>query len=141
MKMLALAIAIASEAFKTKLDKGGQPYILHCLRVMNNVGDDLVTKICAVLHDLVEDCPEWTFLRLRQEGFSEEVIYILQLLTRIEGEDYMEDYINRIALHNKATGIKRADLRDNSDITRLKGISKKDIDRIQKYHTAYLYLS
>lgn len=49
MKKLALAIAITSEAFKNTLDKGGQPYILHCLRVMNNTNGDEDTKCAAVM--------------------------------------------------------------------------------------------
>lgn len=55
MKLLALAIAITAEAFKNTLDKGGQPYVLHCLRVMNNVQGDEDVKCAAIMHDLIED--------------------------------------------------------------------------------------
>jgi (p)ppGpp synthase/HD superfamily hydrolase len=54
--MLGIAIAMASEAFKYTVDKGGEPYIMHCLRVMNAVkhlGEDVMCA--AVMHDLVED--------------------------------------------------------------------------------------
>ena len=51
------------------------------------------------------------------------------------------EYIKAIAVSPEASEIKRRDLEDNSNITRLKGLRKKDLDRIEKYHTAYIYLS
>jgi predicted hydrolase (HD superfamily) len=102
-------------------------------------------KICAILHDFPEDYPEKkgstakAFAILREEGFSEEVISILQLVTHRKGTDYM-DYIRALAVHPVAKKIKIADLRDNSDITRLKCLREKDIDRLHKYMVAYEYL-
>ena len=140
MSTLNKAIAIASKAFENTNDKGGEPYILHCLRVMNGVNHlGMLAMICAVLHDLIEDCPEWTFEKLRAEGFSEEVVIILQLLTHRKETDYM-DYIRAISIHPIAKAIKRSDLVDNSQITRLKGLRAKDHKRIEKYFTAYEYL-
>ena len=150
MKLLALAIAITAEAFKNKLDRGGQPYILHCLNVMDNTDGDEDEKCAAVMHDLVEDTrsdqmPDipWTYERLRSAGFSERTIDLIKMVTFPENCDdiqYMEQ-IKRIALNPGAKKIKKADLRHNSDITRLKGLRKKDIDRLEKYSRAYIYLS
>jgi len=138
--MLALAISITAKAFENKVDKGGNPYILHCLRVMNSVGTKNEEKACAaVLHDLVEDCPEWTCSKLSALGFTDKVVGIIYLLTREKTTPYME-YIKAISVDKDASEIKIADLRDNSDITRLKGLRKKDMDRIEKYHAAYVYL-
>ena len=140
MKNLALAIAIASEAFKNKTDKGGVPYILHCLFVMNQMPeDDEELRIAAVLHDLVEDT-DWTIEKLRNEGFTERVLRIISLLTHDSNVPY-DDYIKIIALDIDAKRIKKADLRHNSDITRLKGLRKKDFDRLEKYSRSYIYLS
>lgn len=141
MKQLSKAISIAAKAFENTLDKGGTPYILHCLHVMNGVrhlGE--MAMIAGVLHDLAEDCEDWTFERLSSEGFSQEVIVILQLLTHREGTPYM-DYIKALAVHPLAKAIKKADIEHNTQITRLKGIRKKDLDRMEKYHIAYLYLN
>lgn len=141
MKLLALAIAITAEAFKHKLDRSGQPYILHCLYVMDIEGDE-DEKCAAVMHDLVEDT-DWTYEMLRNLGFSERTIDILKLVTFPDGCDdiqYMEQ-IKRIALDPSAKKIKKKDLRHNSDITRLKGLRKKDTDRLEKYSRAYIYLS
>lgn len=67
--MLGKAISIAAQAFEGKRDKSGSPYILHCLWVMDGVkhlGEDVM--IAAVLHDLIEDVPDWTFAQLTKEG-------------------------------------------------------------------------
>lgn len=138
--MLALAIAIAAEAFKTKVDKGGNAYILHCLHVMNDVGSDEERQQAAVLHDLVEDCPDWSIERLRSLGFSERVLTTIDLVTFRAGEDYMSR-IRLIAANADATEVKKADLRHNTQLTRLKGLRKKDFERLEKYCTAYTYLS
>lgn len=138
--MLARAIQMTSHAFVDKKDKGGNPYILHCLRVMNGVehlGDEAMQA--AVMHDLVEDIPEYTFDRLKTFGFSDEVILILQLLTHRKETDYMQ-YIKALSVHPIAKAIKMSDIRDNSNITRLKGLRAKDFDRLQKYAIAYEYL-
>lgn len=59
MNKLAQAIAFAANVFSEVTDKGGKPYILHCLRVMNSVDqNDEELMIIAVLHDVAEDFPE-----------------------------------------------------------------------------------
>jgi len=123
MSTLSKAIAIASEAFKNKNDKGGKPYILHCLHVMYGVehlGEEAM--ICAVLHDLIEDFPKvWSFDKLIKQKFSQEVIIILQLLTHREGTDYM-DYVKALSVHPIARAIKMKDIEHNTQVTRLKGL-------------------
>ena len=141
--MLTKAIKIAATAFENDKDKGGQPYIMHLLYVMHKVkhlGE--TAMICAVLHDLVEDKSEkgYGFMYLRKEGFSEEVVDILKLLTHIKHIPYM-DYIKVLSVHSIAKAIKKADLEHNSKVSRLKGFRKKDFDRLEKYCIAYQYLS
>lgn len=139
LNKLALAISITATAFENKLDKAGQPYILHCLRVMNNTRGDECVKCASIMHDLIEDT-HYTFADLTKAGFSDKTVGLLHLLTHQKETDYME-YIKAIAVSDEATEIKMRDLEDNSNITRLKGLGKKDLDRIEKYHRAYLYLS
>lgn len=135
---LARAISIAAQGFEKVTDKGGQPYILHCLKVMNQMDTD-DEKILAILHDTVEDgvC---TIEDLFKEGFNVGVINALMLLTHKRETPY-DEYIKAIATNPLATKVKLADLKDNSDITRLKGLTKKDFDRMEKYHRSYVYLS
>jgi (p)ppGpp synthase/HD superfamily hydrolase len=139
MKKLGLAISITAKAFENILDKGGQPYILHCLRVMNNVQGDECVKCASVMHDLIEDT-DWTFEQLTTLGFSDKTVGLLHLLTHQRETSY-DDYIKAISVSKEATEIKIRDLEDNSNITRIKGARKKDFDRIEKYHRAYIYLS
>jgi hypothetical protein len=139
MNMLGRAIEIAATAHAGQLDKGGQPYILHPLWVMNNVrhlGQDYV--IVAVLHDLVEDT-DWTIDLLIKERFNQEVMYSLCLLTHDNRMSY-DDYIKGISLNPIAREVKLRDLEHNTKVTRLKGLRKKDFDRLEKYHRAYTYL-
>lgn len=135
--MLGIAIALASQAFKDKTDMGGKPYIMHCLRVMFNF-DEETEQIVAILHDLVEDT-DTTITDLLNMGFSETICTAVDVLTHKE-EDSYETYIRKISMNTLATKIKLADLKDNTDITRLKGLRKKDFERIEKYHRAYVYL-
>ena len=142
--MLGKAIALASQSFEHTKDKGGKPYILHCLRVMDNLHtDDEELKIIAVLHDWVEDMfknnPE-KGLQLLGEHYSERIVKALDLLTHRKNVPY-DDYIKAISFNADATKVKLSDLKDNSDITRLKGLSKKDFDRMEKYHRSFVYLS
>jgi (p)ppGpp synthase/HD superfamily hydrolase len=138
--LLGKAIAIAAEAFKETLDKGGHPYILHCLRIMNGV-EGYTRKTIAILHDVLEDCKEWTPKRLYEEGFSDTIVNAVVRLTHDKSKQSYDDYIKVISLDEDCTEVKKKDLEDNSNITRLKGIGKKDFDRMEKYHKAFLYLN
>lgn len=142
------------EAFKGKVNRGGAEYYTHLYRVSIGVYRSLIPKspseynktgyMCeciGLIHDLVEDCPEWTFDRVKSElDATDEEIEILKLLTRDKGSDY-EEYINRISQNKYATIIKIADLEDNMNISRLKVLTDKDIERLKKYHKSYIYLS
>lgn len=132
--MLEKAIQIASEAHIGQVDKAGQPYILHLIRVMN-AGQTESEKICGVLHDLVEDT-HWTFADLKKEGFSEEILNALQCVTKEVGEDY-EHFIARVKGNLLAVRVKLNDLKDNMDITRLSSIREENMKRLNKYLKAY----
>lgn len=138
--MLDTAIALAAKAFEGRNDKGGQPYILHCLQVMYGVdqSDSELMQI-AVLHDVVEDT-EYSFLDLHIKGFSDRVVEAVKCLTHVKGESY-DDYIARVATNADAIQVKLADLRHNSDILRVDEFREKDMQRLAKYHRAYCFLS
>ena len=140
MATISKAIAIAAEGFDGFRDKAGEPYIFHCLRVMNSLHtrDEELQQI-AMLHDTVED-GIISLEQLRAEGFSERVIRAVDLLTHREGVPY-DDYVKALAHNEDARIVKLKDLEDNSKITRLKGLTKKDFDRMEKYHRSYIYLS
>jgi len=127
------AIAIAAGAHAGQVDNGGSPYILHALRVMLKV-TTLEERIVAVLHDVVEDC-DISLEELRQEGFSETVLTAIASVTRVDGETY-EDFIARAAQNPIGRVVKRADLEENSDISRIEQPSWDDLERVEKYRRA-----
>jgi hypothetical protein len=137
---LAKAISIATMAHEGQFDKGGKPYILHPLHLMNQLMFDVQLAVIAVLHDVVEDSL-YTFDDLVAEGFSDRVLAALILLTHDKSSDYLDDYIPRICTNYDAIRVKRKDLEHNSDITRLKGILDEDLERLKKYHIAFTMLS
>lgn len=142
MKQLAKAISITSAAFENELDKGGVPYIMHCLHVMNIVGKktekDAEMMCIAVMHDLVEDT-DWTIADLRSTGFSDRVCQGVSDMTHDPHETY-DEYLETIAGNPDTVIVKLADLKHNSDPMRMKGLRTKDLDRIVKYHKAHAYL-
>jgi (p)ppGpp synthase/HD superfamily hydrolase len=137
---LEKAIAIATEAHRGQRDKAGAPYILHPLRVMLAL-DSPVERMVGVLHDVVEDCPGWTFERLEAEGFAPEVIAALRLVTKAPEDqpDDLESYLGfaRRTLANPiARRVKIADIRDNLDVTRMSEVAERDAKRLTKYLVA-----
>ena len=133
------AIMIASSAHKGQVDRAGKPYILHPLRLMMKMQCE-ESMIAAVLHDVVEDSPDWDLDRLRAAGFSENVVTAVGCLTKIEGEDY-GSYVQRAAQHPIARMVKIADLEDNMNIRRIDSISEEDSRRIAKYHKYWRMLT
>ncbi|MBL4851143.1 MAG: hypothetical protein JKY90_02510 [Gammaproteobacteria bacterium] len=141
-EQLGRAIVIACNAHEGQFDKGGNPYILHPLHLMDQLLFDKQLATIAVLHDVVEDSDgKVTIATLGKEGFSERVCAALDLLTHRKGDDYIESYIKRICTSYDAIRVKRKDLAHNSDITRLKGITEKDLKRMEKYHCAFVLLT
>lgn len=136
-EMLGRMLTIATVGHAGQYDKGGNPYILHPLKVMHYLKSDDEELMCIALgHDLFEDTKVTPEI-LRNEGISERVIEAIQILTKNKGESY-EEYKERVFTSYDAMRVKAADLRHNSDIRRLKGVTDKDIARMAKYHQFYL---
>ena len=135
---LEKAIEIAQEAHKGVKDKGGHDYINHPIRVMHAMSNDQ-EKIVAILHDVVEDS-DWTFERLKEEGFEDSVIESLRCVTKYSEEEDYQEFIKRAATNKIATKVKMADIEDNLDLSRLGTLNEKDLTRIEKYKKALKYL-
>jgi len=140
---LQRAIEIAVDAHKADIDKGGNPYILHPLRLMMQM-DTEDEKIVAVLHDVVEDHGgQWSMEKIKAEGFPTSVIRGLESVTKMpeEESDASDDvyfsFVRRAAADPIGRKVKFADIKDNLDITRLgRDITEKDVARIRKYKKA-----
>ena len=137
-EQLSLAISIAAQAHNNQYDRGGKPYILHPLHIMSQLLFDTQLATIAVLHDVVEDT-SWTTNSLHKNGMSYRVVHALDLLTH-DPEDSYEQYIDKICTNYDAIRVKRKDLEHNSDISRLKSVGKKDLDRRLKYSKAFVKL-
>lgn len=135
--MFDKAMFIAAREHLGVRDKGGHAYILHPMRIAMRLrtNDEELMSI-AILHDVIEDS-KLTFEDLKAEGFSDRVIAALKLLTHQKGVSY-DDYIDNMRGNRDALRVKREDLRDNSDITRLKGVSEKDFERMKKYQRSFV---
>jgi len=138
-ELLERAIWLAAEAHSGHIDKAGAPYIRHVMRVCQAV-DDPIDRTVAALHDVLEDCPDWSAERLRAEGFPDAVVEAVLALTRGEDESYGA-FIERVALNPIARRVKLADLRDNSDLSRLPHPGPADHARLRKYERAYARLT
>jgi (p)ppGpp synthase/HD superfamily hydrolase len=129
------AILLATQAHQGKLDKGGQPYILHPLRIMLRLKTD-VERIVGVLHDVVEDT-KYTFADLKRRGYCDVVLDALDCVTKRENEPY-DKFIERAKTNPVARQVKLADLEDNMDVRRLSLTpSDKDLERLRQYRKAW----
>jgi len=124
------AIALALEAHRGQVDKAGEVYILHPLRLMLAMTTE-AERMVAVLHDVVEDSSV-TLADLRARGFPEEVVVAVDCLTRREGETY-EQFVERLKPNALARTAKIADLRDNLDLSRIAQPTPKDRQRQERY--------
>ena len=145
---LEKAIKIAVEAHAGQVDKGGNPYILHPLRVMLSLNSE-EERIVGVLHDVVEDCEGWSWERLRNEGCSDEILEALKSVSKSPSEEaeyrslneekkmahYLE-FIERSKANKIGRKVKAADLKDNLDISRIDDITVRDINRLNRYKEA-----
>jgi (p)ppGpp synthase/HD superfamily hydrolase len=137
--MIEKAIQIAMNAHQGQVDKNGQPYILHVMRVGLR-GRTENEKILGILHDVVEDS-HWTLEMLAQEGFSAIILSALECLTKKTEDEPYEDFIDRVKKNELAISVKLNDLEDNMDIRRMHLIQEKDVKRLNKYLKAYKELA
>ena len=133
------AYSIALEAHLGQVDKQGKPYFNHVLKVSKRC-KTLEGQIVGILHDVLEDCKDWTPVKLIEAGIPAKLVETLKILTRSKCEKY-ETYIERIKTDPLAIEVKLSDLKHNMDWTRNKvGITAEDIERTIKYHKHYVEL-
>ena len=125
------ALKICFNAHKDQVDKTGMPYVFHPFHLAEQM--DTEDAVCvALLHDTVEDTLI-SFEDLINEGFNDSIINALKLLTHNDDTPYLE-YVARIKENPLARKVKLADLRHNSDLTRL-DLTK---DKIPPKYNLYL---
>ena len=136
--MVDLALSIARQAHEGQLDKAGVDYIEHPIYVASQV-DTEEEKAVALLHDVIEDSSV-TAEELLNAGLPETVVTAIQILSKKKGQDY-QTYLENVKSNPLARVIKLADLKHNSDLSRLSSVTDKDLERFEKYKKAIDYLS
>ena len=136
--MVDLALSIARKAHEGQLDKAGVDYIEHPIYVASQV-DTEEEKAVALLHDVIEDSPV-SAEELLQAGLPETVVTAVQVLTKKKEQDY-QTYLETVKKNPLARVVKLADLKHNSDLSRLSSITEKDRERLKKYKKAIDFLS
>lgn len=138
-QLLNSAIKLAAIHHDGQYDRGGNPYILHVMKVMHYLkSDDEELNCIAVLHDIVEDT-DVTFKDLHDAGMTTRIVEAVHVLTKMRGQT-AEEYLDLILGNRDAIRVKMCDLRHNMDIRRLKGVTEKDIQRLEKYSKMYTVL-
>lgn len=136
-ELLAKMLVIATNAHAGQFDKGGLPYILHPLKVMHYLKTDDEELQCIGLgHDVIEDTSV-TYKDLREAGMTDRIINGIRALTKLPGQT-LEEYKEGVFANVDAMRVKLSDLRHNTDIRRLKGVTEKDLQRMAKYHVFFL---
>jgi len=124
------ALKLCFEAHKKQVDKSGMPYVFHPFHLAEQMQTE-ETTVVALLHDLVEDT-DYTIEDLVSMGFSKNITDAIALMTHADDVAYM-DYVRRIKNNPIAKVVKLADLKHNSDLTRLDVVDEKALKRKEKY--------
>lgn len=141
MDMIAHAIEIAAGAHADQVDKAGEPYILHPMRVAHRVlGYSAEYVAAAWLHDVIEDYVTIEAEDLRLLGFPDSVVEAVVALTHAKGQSN-DDYYRQVAGNDIAYVVKLADIGDNTDRDRLRKLDIPTRNRLlDKYTKARLSL-
>jgi (p)ppGpp synthase/HD superfamily hydrolase len=138
-KLLGKALRIAAEAHDGQFDKGGQPYLLHVLKVLHYLKtEDEELQCIALLHDVVEDT-DYTISDLDDAGMTLRILKGVDAMTKKPGQT-LNNYKEQVLCNIDAIRVKMCDIRHNTDIRRLKGLREKDFERMQHYQKFYTEL-
>ena len=131
------ALKIMFDKHKNQVDKAGVPYVFHPFHVAESMPNEDTTCV-ALLHDTIEDT-DLTLEDLKKEGFNDNVLSALSLMTHTDDMDYY-DYVARLSLNPISATVKISDLNHNSDISRLTNVDDAAIQRLEKYKVCIEFL-
>ena len=135
--MTKTALKLCFEVHKDQTDKSGLPYVFHPFHLAEQMPDEKTTVV-ALLHDVIEDT-DYTLDDLKNMGFLDDILSAIALMTHDDGVPYME-YIALIKKNPIAKMVKLADLRHNSNMSRLDKVTAHDRERTEKYKKAIEFL-
>jgi hypothetical protein len=132
--LLERAIRLAAKVHKGQVDRFGNAYVLHVMRVMMR-GHDLDERVLGALHDVLERST-LTLPDLAKRGFPPHILQALECISRRPPETY-EAYIRRVTTNGLATRVKLHDLADKMDLLYVARLSLDDLRRYNKQLAAY----
>ena len=127
------ALTLSFAAHKDQLDKSGMPYVYHPFHVAEQMETEETVAV-ALLHDVIEDT-DYTLENLKTMGFPDSVTRALDLMPHDDSVPYL-DYVAKLKDNPIARAVKLADLRHNSDLSRLDAVDEKALERVEKYRKA-----
>lgn len=120
----AKSLSIALRLFNGIIDKSGEPYVGHLLRVGSSL-ESVTESSAGLLHDTLEDIEGITSEDLLDVGIPSEVVDIILLVTRDKCMPYSCEIDKIIDSENiSAINLKIADMTDNSNESRLVKLDK-----------------
>ncbi|MDO4797570.1 MAG: hypothetical protein Q4A01_06075 [Coriobacteriales bacterium] len=131
------AMDLSFEVHKDQRDKSGRPYVYHPFHLADHMHTEEATCV-ALLHDTVED-GDVTPDDLRDMGFPNSVVDAITALTHDPSVPYL-DYVLGLRDQPLAREVKLADLRHNSNLSRLDQVNDRDRTRRLKYLMAQALL-
>lgn len=137
-EMTKKALRLMFDAQKEQVDKSGMPYVFHPFHLADQMTDE-ATTVVALLHDVAEDTP-YTIEDISAMGFSDEICDALRLMTHDKAVPYL-DYVRKIKGNPIAMAVKIADLKHNSDLSRLDVVDDNVRERVKKYREALSILT
>ena len=132
-EMTKKAMKLCFEAHRNQTDKSGMPYVFHPFHLAEQMEDE-ITATVALLHDVVEDT-DFTLADLENMGFPAQVLEAVGMMTHDPSVPYLE-YAAGLKANSAARRVKLADLKHNSDLSRLDTVDEKALRRVEKYRKA-----
>lgn len=133
--MFRAAEELATQAHAGQVDKAGQPYILHPMRVAKrfHLVQEVDFAVVALLHDVVED----THVTLNDlhRMFPTHIVAAVDAITHRKNEP-RDAYYQRVKANPLAHRVKLADVDDNSDPERLASL---DVATRKRLETKYAH--
>jgi (p)ppGpp synthase/HD superfamily hydrolase len=126
--MLETAIYVAVTAHAGQIDKQGEPYIRHPLRVME-LGRTEEERIVGVLHDIIEDTNISSY-NLDELGFEKRIVDAVVAITHLPNEPNIE-YLARVKANPIALFVKLNDIKDNSRPDRTADLEPETYNRLK----------
>ena len=134
---VAEAFYFMMSAHKGQVDKNGEVYALHPIRI-SLVFTDWRLRVIALLHDVIEDT-DYAIKDLPISLKSPEIVDAIEAITHRKDEPYLK-YIDRVKENTLARAVKIKDIRDNLLPSRLDDLPLGVQQRLRNKYAKALHI-